>query len=200
MSADHVADSLLSAPAVRHTAQPWPIVIAAAADPDRLRAISEYDLNSPELRDCLDLVTARTSAQLGLPTSLVTLVLDSAQLVAGSTGLRGWIRRAGGTPVEWSFCAHVVASGLPYTVEDAVHDAVQRENPLALLDGIASYAGVPVTLPSGHVAGAHCVIGSEPRSFTTADLLVLEHAAREVVEVLERFRTPAPDPADITVR
>jgi len=169
------------------SAAPEPDVLDAAADIDRLRAIARYDLSGQDLRDRLDAIAAQTRAELDLPISLVSMVLDTAQLIVGSSGLSGWANAVGGAPVEWSFCAHAVATGRPYVVEDAARDAVQRDNPLVTNDGIGSYAGVPLVSPDGHVLGAHCAVGTEAHAFTRHDLAVLEKGATEVMRVLEEF-------------
>ena len=82
-------------------------VIDAISHLDRLRDVSDIDRQRPELSEQVSAITDRTQQRLGMPISLVTLVLDSAQFVLGSTGLEGWILASGGTPIEWSFCAPV---------------------------------------------------------------------------------------------
>jgi GAF domain-containing protein len=165
-------------------AQDWIDIEAAITDIDRLREIAQVDLDDERLRARLQEVTAQTCRELDLPISLVTLVLDSSQLIAASTGVAGWIAAAGGTPVEWSFCANAVASGRAYVVPDAVSDPGQCDNPLVTLDGIASYAGVPLVSDSGRIWGAHCVIGTRPRTFTGTDLAVLERGAAQTMAIL----------------
>jgi GAF domain-containing protein len=157
------------------------------ADIDRIRVIAGLDLHNPRLRAELDAITARTAARLGVPISLASIVLDTAQLLAGSHGVTGWIAEAGGTPVEWSFCAQTVLSGDPYVVPDAATDPRQSANPLVTEDGFRSYAGFPVTV-DGAVLGAHCVIGTEPRDFGPAELAELEQSATEIAELLQRYR------------
>ena len=158
---------------------------------DRLAALAAYDLDDPRLRRRLDALAQRTAAELGQPVGLVTLVLDGAQILAGATGVPDWLEKIRGTPVEWSFCANTVVSGEPYLVADAATDPVQRDNPLVTADGVASYAGYPLTTADGHVLGAQCVIGSDPHDFTPADVEVLRAAAAEAVAVLEEHRLPA---------
>ena len=170
-------------------------VAFALSNIERLRSIGAYDLSNPELRARLDELTAITRERSGLDVALVTVVLDSVQLVLGSSGLTGWIKDAGGTPVEWAFCSHVVAAGRPYIVPDAASDATQRDNPLVSLDSVASYAGVPLVSPSGQVLGAHCVIGTEPHEFTVGELEELERGAGAVLALLEEYRIVTADEA-----
>jgi GAF domain-containing protein len=157
----------------------------------RMLVLSSIDLDDVGLRAQLDAITARTADRLGLPSSLVTLVLDTAQVLAGSHGVPEWIVAAGGTPVEWSFCAHTVSRGGPYVVTDATTDPAHADNPLVTVDGVTSYAGVPLVI-DGQVLGAHCVLGGHPRTFSEADLAELREAADDIVALLERHRLPSP--------
>jgi len=169
-------------------ARPWSDVVATATNPTRLAAIARYDLANRAMWERLDAIAARTCAELHQPISLVTLVLDSAQLIAGSAGLTGWMKSANGTPLEWSFCAHAVTSGQFYIVEDAATDVVQRDNPLFTIDSIASYAGVPIVDSAGEVLGAHCVLSTQAQIFNPNQLATLYDGAAEVLDVLEDFR------------
>ena len=158
----------------------------ALTDLARLRVLASIDFDNPDLRAALDRIAARTAARTGLPISLVTLVFDTAQMTAGTAGLDGsWIAAADGTPVEWSFCANAVATGRPYVIADAA-DSEQADNPLVTIDGIASYAGVPITL-AGHVVGAHCVIGTTTHRFTGDELAELHTAGNEIAALLQNY-------------
>ena len=130
-----------------------PVDLRALADMDRLRAVADYNLFDPALRDVLNQICAETAADLHQPIGLVTIVLDSAQLVIGKSGLQGWIADVGGTPAEWAFCARAVLADDIYVVDDAALDPVQATNPLVVNDGVRAYAGVPLRSPSGHTLG-----------------------------------------------
>ncbi|WP_433788639.1 GAF domain-containing protein [Actinoplanes sp. CA-252034] len=157
--------------------------------PDRLEIMAGIDLDDPELRRRLDGIAQRTADRLGQPIGLVSMVLDTAQFFPGSYGLQGWLDELAGTPIEWSFCVNAVKSGTAYVVPDAGNDADQSANPLVTIDGVRSYAGVPIVL-DGAILGAHCVLGSDPHQFTDADLAELHRSAREISEVLQSFRRP----------
>jgi GAF domain-containing protein len=171
------------------------VTMRLLADPDRMRELARIDLDDPVLRARLDAIAHDTRVRLGATISLITLVLDSVQLIAGSDGLDGWMAEAGGTPVEWSFCANAVLTGRPYVVEDAARDPRQLDNPLVTQDGIASYCGVPLTGASGQVLGAHCVLGRRPEEYTAEHLAALHEAGLEVSRVLAEY-THAPSPAE----
>jgi GAF domain-containing protein len=156
------------------------------SDRERLAAISAYDLFSPALRAELNALCAASAARLGQPTSVAMAVLDGAQAVLGGHGLTGTLAASDGSPVEWSFCATVARTGRPYLVEDAVMDPARADNPLVVHEGLRSYAGVPLVLPSGHVLGAHCVQGPEPHWLEPEDLNELTATAARIVALLGR--------------
>ncbi len=159
-------------------------------DQGRLSEIADLDLFSSETQRILDDIVKRAAEQLRLPISLVTVVLDHAQHFAASQGLNGWLRDVGGTPVEWSFCAHAVQSGEPFVVEDArTHPAV-KDIPLVEHDGVRCYAGVPLITPRGYPIGTLCVVGSEARTFSEDDLAALRALADEALERIEARRKP----------
>ncbi|GIH99865.1 GAF domain-containing protein [Planobispora takensis] len=163
---------------------------------ERLTEVASYDLADPGLRAALDTITRRTAERLGQPISLVTVLLDSVQLFAGTHGLPdSWITELGGTPGEWAFCAEVVRSGRPYTVTDLSADPVQHDNPMVVVEGARSYAGVPLIAPGGQILGGHCVIGVEPHEYGEADVEVLRETAGEIVRLLQRYRHTVPEAA-----
>jgi GAF domain-containing protein len=161
-------------------------------DPQRLLEVASFDLFSAEAAAALDAYAARAAERLGMPIGLVSIVLDSAQFLAGRHGLQGWVAEANGTPVEWSFCAEAVRARSRYVVPDAANDPRQQDNPLVQLDGLGSYAGAPLIMSSGHVLGTCCVLGGEPREFTPAELDELQALADDLVRLLEEsHRLPA---------
>ncbi|MEU8663208.1 GAF domain-containing protein [Actinoplanes philippinensis] len=162
-----------------------PLPAPPLADPARMRVLAAIDFDNPGLRAALDGVARRTAERTGLPVSLVTLVLNTAQMTIGKSGLDNWIAVADGTPIEWSFCVNAVTSGRAYVVPDAA-GSEQAANPLVTRDGVASYAGVPITV-AGQIVGAHCVLGTEAHRFTPDDLTELETAAAEITAVLEQY-------------
>ena len=156
--------------------------------PPRMQVLASIDLDNPHLRRELDVVAERTAQRLGLRVALVTLVLDTAQICAGSYGVPEQIA-TGGIPVEWSMCAHAVATRRAYIVPDAAVDPVQAGNPGVAMAGIAGYAGVPLIMDD-QALGGHCVITPTPRSFTDAEVRQLHAGATDIVEVLRQYRLP----------
>jgi GAF domain-containing protein len=154
-------------------------------DPDRLAEIASFDLFSAEVAARLDAFADRLAAMFDMPVALVSVVLDTAQVIVGSHGLYGWAAEVRGTPVEWSFCAEVVRRHALYVLPDAAADALQATNPLVTLDGVGCYAGAPLITSNGHVLGSCCVLGGAPREFTADELATLTAMAQELAAVIE---------------
>lgn len=165
----------------------------APADPSRdaearLAEIVELGLLSPET-DPILLETAEEAARrLDLPKALVTVVLDQAQYFAAHHGVDGWLAESNGTPVEWSFCAHAVATREPFVVEDATEHPITRDNPMVTVEDVRCYAGIPLVSSRGHALGTLCVIGTEPRAFRDDELDVLRELAEKAVARIEARR------------
>jgi GAF domain-containing protein len=159
------------------------------ADRHRLEVLAGIDFDDPHLRQQLDDLTERTARRLDAPVSLVTLLSNITQFFAGSSGLPSWIDEVGGTPAEWSFCTDVVTSGEAHTYPNLAGHPAFDTNPLVVVDGARSYAGVPLVV-DGEVVGAHCVIGVEERSYTEAEMEQLRRSAQDVVAVLRQYRRP----------
>jgi len=164
-------------------------ITGAVTDRRRLRVVGRIDLDDPVLRAELDRVAARLTTRTGLPAGGVIVVLDSAQVFAGASGLPGWLAQAGGTPIQWSICATIVASGRPLVLTNALADPRQATNPLVSNHIIGSYAGVPVTV-AGHTVGAVCLIGGEPHTFTDDEMQALHDAAAEAEILLTEHTDP----------
>jgi GAF domain-containing protein len=158
-------------------------------DEARLQEIADLDLLSPDVDPILADVAEQAASRLGLPVSLVSVVLDEALHVAGFHGPEGlWLAETRGHPVEWSFCATSVRTRGEVVVEDAATHPEHRGNPLVTQDGVRCYAGVPLISSRGHVLGNLCVVGLEQRTFAEEDLAVLRELADEAVRRIERRR------------
>ncbi len=190
------AFSELSRQATTASAPPWDwarksmstLLQARLPSPERTAELASLDLFSPVVRARLDRLAWKAAYTVRVPIGLIGIVLDGAQPFIGTHGLRGWSAAAGGVPIEWSFCATMVRTGVPYVLPDTAADVIQRTNPLAVHDGARSYAGVPLVSGNGHVLGSVCGVGDQPREFTAEDLASLSALAVEVVTELEQAR------------
>ncbi|WP_420125724.1 GAF domain-containing protein [Longimicrobium sp.] len=159
-------------------------------DEARLREIIELDLLAPDVDPLLADIAAQAAERLGLPVSLISVVLDEALHVAGFHGPDGlWLDETRGHPVEWSFCATSVRTRDAFVVENAEVHPEHQTNPLVTQDGVRCYAGVPMISSRGYVLGNLCVVGLEQRDFSEADVTVLRDLAAEAVRRIEQRRT-----------
>lgn len=155
-------------------------------DEARLTEIAELGLLGDDVDPILQDIAARAASAIGLPVSLVSVVLDDALHVAGSHGIDGlWLGETRGHPVEWSFCATSVRTRDAFVVADATKHAYHRLNPLVTQDGVRCYAGVPLVSSRGNVLGNLCVVGLEERTFSEAELGTLRSLAHEAVVRIE---------------
>lgn len=155
----------------------------------RIQELVSLDPFAPEVRPHLDQAASRVARRLGSVMGGITIVLDDAQCVVGSSGSSGtWMDDAGGAPIEWSFCSVPVRTREPYVVNDLGADVMHRINPTVLHDGVRAYAGAPLITSAGEVLGACCVLDVRPRNFTDEDVAVLVEEAANVVAELERRR------------
>jgi GAF domain-containing protein len=158
-------------------------------DADRLAEIVELELLDTDVDPILQDVAARAAEGLGMPVSLVSVVLDEALHVAASHGIDGlWLGDTRGHPVEWSFCATSVRTREPFLVENAETHPYHRTNPLVVQDGVRCYAGVPLISSRGFVLGNLCVVGLEQRTFSEDELVFLRTLAAEAVQRIEERR------------
>ncbi|HEY0025534.1 MAG TPA: GAF domain-containing protein [Longimicrobium sp.] len=158
-------------------------------DEQRLQEIHDLDLLSSDVDPILQDVAAEAASRLGLPVSLISVVLDEALHVAGMHGPEGlWLAETRGHPVEWSFCATSVRTRDAFVVENAETHPDHHDNPLVTQDGVRCYAGVPLISSRGFVLGNLCVVGLEQRSFSEADVAVLRELADEAVRRIEARR------------
>jgi signal transduction protein with GAF and PtsI domain len=158
-------------------------------DLERLQEIADLDLLAPDVDPILQDVARRAAEGLGLPVSLVSVVLDEALHVAAIHGPEGlWLTDVGGHPVEWSFCATSVRTREPFLLESATEHPYHRTNPLVTQDGVRCYAGVPLISSRGFVLGNLCVVGMEERTFTGDEVGALRTLAVEAVARIESRR------------
>ena len=157
-------------------------------DNARLAEIAALGLTAAEVDDVLQRTVEEAAARMDLPTAMVSIVMDEAQWFAAHTGLPAWMAEARGTPVEWSFCANAVRSGEPFVVEDATTHPLVKDIPIVPLDNIRCYAGIPLLTSTGQVLGTLCVIGTEPRSFSEAELDTLRGLAKQAMDRIEARR------------
>ncbi|NMO20102.1 GAF domain-containing protein [Pyxidicoccus fallax] len=149
---------------------------------DALRRTALLDSPAEESFDRLSRLTAKV---LHVPISLVTLLDRDRQFFKSCVGLPAPWRDARQTPLTWSFCVHVVATGEPLVVEDARQHPVLKENLAVDGLGVVAYAGFPLKASGGEVLGTLCAIDTKPRVWTEEDLSILGDLAQSVMTEIE---------------
>jgi GAF domain-containing protein len=155
----------------------WP----AVTDPIRLAEVEDLEsgLRQPgsTASISLDRLTCLAAELLEAPVSALTLVEADRQFFASSHGLPEPLRSRRQTPLEYSFCQHVVAEGAPLIVRNALKDHRVTANRAVSEFGIRSYAGMPIISPSRHTLGALSVVDYVPRDWTDDKLALLADLA-----------------------
>lgn len=144
---------------------------------ERLAALREVDTFPGVPDEEFDRYTRLASRLLGAPTTLVSLVTDDRQYFPSSLGLgEPWATR-GETPLELSFCKHVVMTDAELVVTDAVNDPRVCDNGAIDELGVRAYLGVPLRAPGGEPLGSMCAIAHAPREWTDDDIATLRDIA-----------------------
>ncbi|MCW2621316.1 MAG: putative sensor protein [Frankiales bacterium] len=119
---------------------------------------------------------AATSAQVSLLTSVQT-VAAAHGLPTGTVGSTG--------PLDQSLCTVTASLGAPLVVSDSLADTRVNHLPPVTSGALGSYLGVPLRTASADTVGALCVFGPEPRTWSEADVSLLEELSRAVMAELE---------------
>ena len=152
----------------------------ALSEARRLAVLNAYQVLDTPPDPTLDTLTRLASRLIGVPVALVSLVDERRQWFKSRHGLQ-----ASQTPREVAFCDHVVRSGEPLVVEDALADPRFRDNPLVTGDPyVRFYAGVPLRVPQGVVLGTLCAIDHQPRALDAEQLQTLRELGDLAVQQL----------------
>jgi GGDEF domain-containing protein len=144
-----------------------------AREDQRLEAIREFVCAYAPREERFDRLTRLVRLLMNVPVALLTIVEADEQWFRSVQGLE-----VDHTPRDISFCAHVVATGHPLIIGDTWADADFLDNPLVTgPPGIRSYAGWPLQIAPGLVAGSLCAIDTIPRQFDGDELMGLKELA-----------------------
>ncbi|WP_024560921.1 sensor domain-containing diguanylate cyclase [Franconibacter pulveris 601] len=151
-----------------------------ANEKERLQALYMTDLLDKKDMERLDRLTRLASTVFGVPTALITLVDRDRQWMISTNGFQ--LRE---TRRDVSFCAHAILQQGVFVVPDATADPRFFDNPLVTGEPkICFYAGCPVRLPGGTIAGTICIIDTLPRDFSPANVNTLLDLAAVVEDEL----------------
>ena len=160
-------------------------------DPAHFARLVESD---PGWRTTLDRLADLTRRVLDVPFAQVNVVLGEEQhslsSVAGDGEFRSW-NGPRSVAVEASYCQHVIGSGEPLVVENALDHPLVRENRATREAGLGSYVGLPLKNQAGRTMATLCVADFQAREWDSrgiealtalADLLMRELRTRLVAE------------------
>jgi CheY-like chemotaxis protein len=163
-----------------------------AAELKRLRSLERSGArrSTGHLDKALQAIVERVAADFQVPIAALSLVLEDRQWFKIRTGTD-----LEETPLDRSFCRHVVEAQEPLVVPDATVNPTFANNPLVAQKVVRGYAGAPLIGSDGEVWGALCIIDPvNPLQLTPADMEKLIAVARLVAAQLEE-RPGAHEPA-----
>lgn len=172
----------------------------------RLGALYSSGLFDDTETETFDRLARLTRQLLGVETALVSLVGKDRQVFMGQDGVRADLAAERGSPLSHSYCRFAVATGEPLVVEDARESVLLRDSPAVEERDAVAYAGIPLRLRGGEVAGTLCVIDPEGRSWTEDEIgtltelaelarAELDHRVRDLsLDQLQTLALRLPDP------
>jgi GAF domain-containing protein len=151
----------------------------------RLSALQRLGLLDTPPEAAYDRLARVACRVLHAPVALVSLVDRDRQFFKSCVGLPEPFASVRETPVDHSFCQHVVGTAKPFIVEDARTNPLVQANPAVHDLGIIAYAGIPLTTSEGHTLGSFCVIDRKPRFWSPDEIEVLQELAGCVMHEIE---------------
>lgn len=153
-------------------------------DPMRLAELHATGLLDSPAEETFDRFTRLAHALLNIPLTLVTLIDHDRQFFKSQVGLDEALALTRETPLERSFCKHVVESGEPLIIEDARLHSLVRDNP-AVKDGAIAYIGMPLITPGGQTLGTFCAVDDQPHHWSEQDIRIMRDLAATVMTEIE---------------
>ncbi|MFX4315329.1 diguanylate cyclase, partial [Enterobacter sp. 63] len=146
------------------------------SEENRLLALYSLGILDTGYEERFDRLTRIAGKIFNVPISLISLVDKERQWFKSSHGTD--IRS---TPRTESFCKYVIENAGPLIVKDAIEDPrFKNSNLVKNIPYVRFYAGYPVKLPDGEIAGSICIIDTNPRDFSEEELGFLSDLAKIV--------------------
>lgn len=145
----------------------------------RLDALHQLRLLDTPPSESFDRITRMASQIFGLPVAAVSLTDRDRQWFKSRVGIDHC-----GIPREKAPCSQVAELTEPLVIEDILTDSCYADSLLARA-GTRFYAGAPLVTNEGYGLGALCVLGTEPRKATPAELAALTDLAAMVMAQIE---------------
>ncbi len=148
----------------------------------RLAALRALGVLDSPVEAEFDALVQVASAVCDAPISLISLVDSDRLWFKANVGLP----KIHETPRDIGFCSHAIHGEDIFEVHNAMTDARFVDNPLVTQSpSIRFYAGAPIRLSSGHLAGTLCVIDRVPRKLTASQRDILGQLSIVVAKALE---------------
>jgi PAS domain S-box-containing protein len=161
------------------------IDFAVLRQPERLAALRKLALANLEPEEPFDRLTRLATVLFSTPIALITFVTEDRQYFKSSRGLPEPLASLRETPLSYSICQYVVASGEPLIVPDARGDPLLGTNRVVTELGAVAYAGAPLITSGGDCLGTFCVADARPRPWTDEQVAMLRDLAATAVTELE---------------
>jgi EAL domain-containing protein (putative c-di-GMP-specific phosphodiesterase class I)/GAF domain-containing protein len=145
----------------------------------RLDALRQLRLLDTQPSESFDRITRMASQIFGLPVAAISLTDRDRQWFKSRVGVDH-----DSIPREAAPCARVTETAELLVVEDLLADTRFADSVLGRA-GTRFYAGAPLVTSEGHRLGALCVLGTEPRRATPAELAALVDLAAMVMAQIE---------------
>ena len=145
----------------------------------RLDALHQLRLLDTSPSESFDRITRMASQIFGLPVAAVSLTDRDRQWFKSRVGIDHW-----SIPRDTAPCAQVATTTQSLVIEDLQADACYADSVLGRA-GTRFYAGAPLVTRDGHGLGALCVLGTEPRRASPAEMAALVDLAAMVMAQIE---------------
>ncbi|TCQ05159.1 sensor domain-containing phosphodiesterase [Sphingomonas sp. PP-CC-3A-396] len=145
----------------------------------RLDALRQLDILDSPPSESFDRITRMASQIFGLPVSAISLTDDDRQWFKSRVGIEHTELSRDRAP-----CAEVAETTKPLVIPDLLDHPFYASSQLAS-SGTRFYAGAPLTTRDGYGLGSLCVLGSEPRTATTAEMGALRDLAAMAMAQIE---------------
>ena len=145
----------------------------------RLEALNKLNLLDTPPSEAFDRITRMAARLFDLPIAAVSLTDADRQ----------WFKSREGVdhdrlPRMQAPCSEVSDTRDMLVIADLLQHEHYRDSPLAAT-GIRYYAGAPLTTADGYCLGSMCVLGTEPRETTPAEIAILTDLAAMVMAQIE---------------
>jgi len=148
-----------------------------ANEAQRLATLRKLHILDTGPEERFDAIVDFAASEFDVPIALVSLVDQDRQWFKANVGLP--VPQA---PRDISFCGHAIQNRELFVVEDALNDERFCDNPLVTDNPhVRFYAGAPLRMKDGTVAGTLCLIASRARRFGPDEQKMLR-TLRDLVE------------------